>query len=163
MRLIARIWLVLLLSGCMSLAANELDDSFDRDVLVIVGSSHSCYLFDIYLAVTPAQTGRGLMYVRDLPETTGMLFVYDEDDYHSMWMKNTLIPLDMLYARADGTIATIHSNAEPHSLESLGPSEPVRYVLELNGGVTAKFRIDLNSRLIWQGMRQQTAAMDSAR
>ena len=156
-------WLVLLLSGCMSLAADELDGAFDRDVLVIVGSSHTCYLFDIYLAVTAAQTRRGLMHVREMPETTGMLFVYEEDDYHSMWMKNTLIPLDILYVRADGTIATIHANTEPHSLESRGPAEPVRYVLELNGGVTEKYRIDLESRLVWRGMGQQTAAMDSAR
>ena len=153
MRLIAKMWLVVLLSGCMSLAADELDDAFDRDVLVIVGSSHTCYLFDIYLAVTAAQTRRGLMHVREMPETTGMLFVYEEDAFHSMWMKNTLIPLDILYVRADGTIATIHANTEPHSLESRGPVEPVRYVLELNGGVTEKYRIDLNSRVLWRGMR----------
>jgi len=161
--LIARTCLVLLLSGCISLAADELDDAFDRDVLVIVGSGHSCYLFDVYLAVTPTQTRRGLMYVREMPATTGMLFVYDQDDYHSMWMKNTLIPLDILYVRADGTIATIHANTEPHSLESRGPAEPVRYVLELNGGVTEEYRIDLDSRVLWRGMGQQTAAMDSAR
>ncbi|MGB5164124.1 MAG: DUF192 domain-containing protein [Woeseiaceae bacterium] len=153
MKFIAKMWLVVLLSGCMSLAADELDDAFDRDVLVIVGSSHTCYLFDIYLAVTTVQTRRGLMHVRKMPETTGMLFVYEEDDYHSMYMKNTLIPLDMLYIRADGTIATIHTNTEPHSLESRGPVEPVRYVLELNGGVTEKYRIDLNSRVLWRGMR----------
>ncbi len=111
MKFIAKMWLVVhcYLSGCMSLAADELDDAFDRDVLVIVGSSHTCYLFDIYLAVTTVQTRRGLMHVRKMPETTGMLFVYEEDDYHSMYMKNTLIPLDMLYIRADGTIATIHA------------------------------------------------------
>jgi uncharacterized membrane protein (UPF0127 family) len=162
-KLAARICLVLLLSGCISLAADELDDAFDRDVLVIVGSSHTCYLFDVYLAVTSEQTRRGLMHVRRMPETTGMLFVYDQDDYHSMWMKNTLIPLDILYVRADGTIATIHANTEPHSLESRGPAEPVRYVLELNGGVTEKYRIDLDSRVVWRGMSQQTAAIDSAR
>ena len=129
-------------------ADEELDDRFDRDTLVIVSSDPACYHFDVFLALDYAQQRRGLMFVRELPETTGMLFVYEQSDYRSMWMKNTFIPLDIVFVRTDGTIANIVKNTEPQSLKSIASAEPVQFVLELNAGVTDKFGIDENSRLI---------------
>jgi uncharacterized membrane protein (UPF0127 family) len=91
------------------------------------------------------------MQVRQLPDMTGMLFVYDGDEYHSMWMKNTLIPLDILFIRADGTISSIAYNTEPQSLASIAALEPVRYVLELNAGMAERLSIDKYSRIDWDG------------
>ena len=84
-----------------AIAEESLDQVFAREVLIIEASEHACYRFDLYLAVNTAQQRRGLMHVRQLPEWSGMLFVYREPGMHSMWMKNTYIPLDMLFIRGD--------------------------------------------------------------
>ena len=145
-----RAWLLLLAGFAANVAADEaLDAAFDRDVLVIEASEHACYRFDIWLAVARPQQMRGLMYVRNMPDTSGMLFVYDSDDYHSMWMKNTYISLDIAFARADGSISNIVAHTEPQSLKSISSTDAVRYVLELNAGVTGRLSINEQSRLLW--------------
>jgi len=126
----------------------SLDEAFSKDVLIIEASTLACHRFDVYLAVNNSQHARGLMHVRNLPPTTGMLFVYERSDYLSMWMKNTFIPLDMVFARADGSISSVVRNTEPLSLRSIASIEPVNFVLELNAGITEKLFIDENSRLI---------------
>jgi len=130
-------------------AQDSLDDAFDRDVLVIV-AHQACYRFDIYLALNTPQQRRGLMGVRKLPATTGMLFAYRNDAYRSMWMKNTYIPLDMVFARHDGTVTNVIANTVPQSEESLTSSEPVAFVLELNAGTAQRLGIDEQSRLLWE-------------
>jgi uncharacterized membrane protein (UPF0127 family) len=132
----------------LAAADAELDRLFGRDVLIIAASRPACHRFDVYLAVTPPQRARGLMFVRELPATTGMLFIYEEDDYLSMWMRNTYITLDMLFVRSDGSVATVARQTEPLSLRSVVADEPVRYVLELNAGVAARLGIDEKSRLL---------------
>jgi uncharacterized membrane protein (UPF0127 family) len=134
----------------LSLPAQEpLAASFPSDVLVIV-ARHACYRFDIYLAVSPAQQRRGLMFVRELPEWTGMLFVYANEDYRSMWMRNTYIPLDMVFARGDGSITNVAHDTVPLSERSVSSSEPAAFVLELNAGTTVRLAIDEDSRLLWE-------------
>ena len=139
----------MLLLSAVTAAQDDLDAAFEKDVLIIHASNHACYRFDIYIAATTEQRNRGLMFVRSLPETTGMLFLYDFDAYLSMWMKNTYIPLDILFVRADGTVSSIAHETEPLSLRSIAALEPVRYVLELNAGVAEKLFIDQYSRLEW--------------
>lgn len=124
--------------------------AFVKDVLIIHASKHACHRLDIYLARNDEQRARGLMHVRHLPQTTGMLFVYEFDGYISLWMKNTYIPLDIVFARADGTVSSVEHNTEPLSLKSIAALEPVRYALELNAGVADKLSIDRYSRLEWQ-------------
>jgi uncharacterized membrane protein (UPF0127 family) len=141
---------ILLLLSLPIEAAEELpplDESFDQGVLVIDAEA-ACHRFHIYLARTRAEQRRGLMFVRNLPPTAGMLFVYREPAYLSMWMKNTFIPLDMLFVRADGSIASITAHTEPQSERSIAADEPVRYVLELNAGTTARLGIVPGSRLL---------------
>ncbi|MDX1515350.1 MAG: DUF192 domain-containing protein [Woeseiaceae bacterium] len=121
-------------------------------MLIVNASLHACYRFDVWLATERTQQIRGLMHVRDMPATSGMLFVYEDPDVYSMWMKNTYIPLDIAFARADGTIANIVRDTEPLSLASIASTEPVTYVLELNAGVTGRLSIDENSRLLWGPM-----------
>jgi uncharacterized membrane protein (UPF0127 family) len=138
-----------LLAQMAALGDEDLDRLFDRDTLIIEASEHACYRFDIYVAISDAQRSRGLMFVREMPQTTGMLFVYPGERRASMWMKNTYLPLDMVFARADGTVINVIRDTEPQSLKSLASTEPAVFVLELNAGVTARLHIDEHSRLFW--------------
>ncbi|MCK5325719.1 MAG: DUF192 domain-containing protein [Woeseiaceae bacterium] len=134
----------------LAIADEELDAAFDKDVLVIVAREHVCFRFEIHLAIDNEQHKRGLMFVRELPPMSGMLFVYPDEAYRSMWMKNTYIPLDILFARRDGKVSNIVPNTVPLSLESISSTEPVTFVLELNAGTTKRLSIDAGSRLIWE-------------
>jgi uncharacterized protein len=148
-RLVFAALAILLAFPATAQADDELERLFRRDVLVIVANAWACHRFDIYLAMDDQQRQRGLMFVRQLPATTGMLFVYDDAHMVSMWMKNTYIPLDMVFARADGSVASVARDAEPLSLRSIASTEPVTFVLELNAGTTRRLSIDRGSRLVW--------------
>lgn len=128
----------------------DLDATFELDQLQIVAGDGKRHMLDIYLATDYEQQRRGLMFVRELPETTGMLFVYEQAGMRSMWMKNTYIPLDIVFARADGTVSSVIHDAEPLSERSLSAIEPVNYVLELNAGAARRLKITPGSKLIWQ-------------
>ena len=148
-----RPWLLaMLIATTTSVAAadEQLDAVFDKDVLIVEASFPACHRFDIYLALDNRQRARGLMHVRDLPVRTGMLFVHDAEKRISMWMKNTYISLDMVFARADGSVSSVARNTEPLSLRSVSSVEAVRFVLELNAGTTERLGIDENSRLFWE-------------
>ena len=95
---------------------------------------------------------RGLMHVRSLPEFTGMIFIYRQAGIRSMWMKNTYIPLDMLFIRGDGSVASVIENTTPLSLESRRSAEPVNFVLELNGGMAARLDIGEQSRIVFTNL-----------
>ena len=125
--------------------ADKLSAAFETGTIIIEAEKDACYRFDVYLAIRREQQTRGLMHIRQLPEMSGMLFIYSVPDMRSMWMKNTYISLDILFIREDGTIANIEPNTEPLSLKSISSTEPVSYVLELNAGVASKLRIKPDS------------------
>ncbi len=127
----------------------SLEEDFDRDTLIIESDDGLRHEFDIYLATSFEQQRRGLMFVRKMPETTGMLFVYEDTDYHSMWMKNTYISLDLIFARIDGSVSSVIHGAQPLSLTSRASIEPVSYVLELNAGMARRLGIGSKSRIVW--------------
>ncbi len=127
----------------------SLDDAFNKDVLLIETASTGCFKFDIYLAITRQQQQRGLMFVRELPPFTGMLFPYKQAGLRSMWMKNTYIPLDIVFVRGDGTVSSIAANTEPRSLKSISAEEPIVFVLELNAGTASTLGIDNKSKLVF--------------
>jgi len=131
-------------------AVPSLDGDFDRGTLTIESDDGVQHEFDIYLAIKPDQQRRGLMFVRKMPENTGMLFVYERSDIHSMWMKNTYIPLDIVFARADGMVSSVIHDTQPLSLTSLSSVEPVNYVLELNAGTARRLNIGRKSRITWE-------------
>lgn len=147
-RALATVALLEMLFLASPAAGQDLDEAFARDAIVVVSSAGECYHFDVWLAVTRDQQRRGLMYVRDLPPFAGMLFIYPESEQHSMWMKNTFIPLDILFIGEDGGVSSIARRTEPLSLRSIASVEPVRYVLELNAGVTETLGIDEESRIL---------------
>jgi len=103
--------------------------------------------FLVELAVTPEETSRGLMFRRSLPEGQGMLFDFQRDQELSFWMKNTYIPLDMIFIRSDGRIHRIAENTEPLS-ERLVPSlGPARAVLEVIAGTARKLGLAPGDRV----------------
>ena len=144
---VALLLLPVLTSAAAADDAAELSASFAQGTIVIEADEGVCYRFDVWLAETAEQHRRGLMFVRELPRFAGMLFVYPDSAVRSIWMKNTYIPLDVLFIRADGTVSSIYRNAEPRSLTSMPSTEPIRYVLELNGGVTEELGIGPGSIL----------------
>jgi len=91
--------------------------------------------FHVELAQTPAERERGLMYRRSMKPDWGMLFVYGRDGDRRFWMKNTLIPLDMVFIADDGGVVGVVEGAEPMTLTPRAVGRPARYVLELNAGV----------------------------
>ena len=105
-------------------------------------------IINAYLADTPAKRAQGLMHVTDLPENAGMLFVFSQPRQVSMWMKNTVISLDILFLNPNGRIVKIHKNVEPLSLASITSHAKVKWVLELNAGVAAKLDLQPGYRLV---------------
>lgn len=101
----------------------------------------------VEIADTPETRETGLMHREEMAEDHGMLFDFAETRPVSMWMRNTLIPLDMLFLREDGTIARIARNARPLDLTPIPSGEPVRYVLELNGGAAQAYGAQVGDRL----------------
>ena len=96
------------------------------------------FTYKIELAVSGEQRTRGLMFRKKMPRDYGMLFDFYQTQKVMMWMKNTFLPLDMLFIRVDGAIAHIVENTTPHSLAIISSRFPVRYVLELNAGEVAR-------------------------
>ena len=105
-------------------------------------------VINAYLADTPTKRTQGLMHVADLPENEGMLFVFRPPRYVSMWMKNTVISLDIVFIKADGTIAHIHQDAKPLSLQSISSRNRVKWVLELKAGVAEKLSLRPGDKLV---------------
>jgi uncharacterized membrane protein (UPF0127 family) len=131
---------------------DTLDEAFGTDTLIISADRHACWFFDIYVAGNRAQQMRGLMHVRELPDFTGMIFIYQQAGIRSMWMKNTYIPLDMLFIRGDGTVSSVIENTTPLSLESRRSIEPVNFVLELNAGMAERLEIGDQSRIVFTNL-----------
>ena len=99
------------------------------------------------VAATDPAREQGLMYRNALPDDRGMLFVFETEVEHQFWMKNTLIPLDMLFIAADGQIAGIHADATPLSLASITVGKPSLWVLEVRGGWAARHGVAAGDRV----------------
>lgn len=106
--------------------------------------------FTVEVARTPEEQQQGLMNRPSLAPDRGMIFPHDPPRMASFWMKNTLIPLDIIFIRPDGTIVNIAENTVPLSLEPVPSLEPVAAVLELAGGRTAELGIRAGDRVEWQ-------------
>ncbi|HTO41640.1 MAG TPA: DUF192 domain-containing protein [Rhizomicrobium sp.] len=96
---------------------------------------------NVEMATSSEQQRRGLMYRRQMDSNGGMLFVFPRAGQISFWMKNTYLPLDMLFIRADGTVSSIAAHTKPRTLDPVPSTEPVKAVLELNAGRAAELGI----------------------
>ena len=99
------------------------------------------HVFDVEIAATPEKQALGLMFRTALPETKGMLFPHEAPREVTMWMRNTYIPLDMVFIRADGTVHRIEKRTEPLSERVIASQGPVAAVLEIAGGTADKLGI----------------------
>src|SRR5258708_1702532 len=112
-----------------------------------IASKSGVHVFAVEMASTPAEQARGLMDRRGLPEGQGMLFDFHHEQLTSFWMKNTYIPLDMIFIRGDGRILRIVENTVPLSEVLIPSGGPVRAVLEVNGGTAKKLGIAPGDRV----------------
>ena len=127
--------------------ARQLDRLFPRSTLRIATPDARIHTFKIWVADDEARRARGLMHVKELADDEGMLFIYPQEERIGMWMKNTYIPLDMLFVGADGRVAHIAANTTPHSLETIESKTPALAVIELRGGTAAKLNIRPGARV----------------
>jgi uncharacterized membrane protein (UPF0127 family) len=109
---------------------------------------------DVEIVSTPAQIERGLMFREHLPPDQGMLFLMTEERNWPFWMRNTLIPLDLIYIARDLTIAGIVENAEPRTEILREVGKPSLYVLEVNGGFCAAHKIAAGAKVQFEGVRR---------
>jgi uncharacterized membrane protein (UPF0127 family) len=108
--------------------------------------------FSIEVATTDEERARGLMFRRSLPENAGMLFIYDRPQQAAMWMKNTLISLDMVFIAADGRVHRIESHTEPFSTVVIESEGDVVAVLELNAGQADKIGLKAGDKVLYPGL-----------
>ncbi len=125
----------------LPLGAHAEDALLSKIEPLTIATEAGASLFTVEIADTDELRQRGLMFRQRMPEDRGMLFDFGQPRPVGMWMKNTYISLDMLFIRADGTIAYIAENTVPKSLDVVGVSEPVLAVLELAGGSAKRLRI----------------------
>jgi len=97
--------------------------------------------FAVEIADTEATRSRGLMFRENMPRSSGMLFVYDRPQQATFWMKNTMIPLDMIFADSTGVVTSVHANAQPQDLTTIDGGAGVKLVLEINGGLASRLGI----------------------
>ncbi len=124
----------------------------DRPAAVIHRADGTTVRVALEVMATPAGRERGMMYRGALPEDHGMLFVFPDEVDRSFWMKNTLVPLDMLFIAGDGHIAGIQADAVPLSTTPRGVGRPSRWVLEVNGGWAARHGVRAGDRVELRGV-----------
>jgi uncharacterized membrane protein (UPF0127 family) len=112
---------------------------FPQTSIVMLNDDGPCVLLDVWVAASPKNRSRGLMFIEELGTYEGMIFLYQQPIDIAMWMKNTLIPLDMFFIRSDKTVARIAENTTPLSTDTIYSGEPVQMVLELAGGSAARW------------------------
>jgi len=141
---------------CAALAYYSLgrDDDYYQSGLpiekaVVMKQDGGQHAFKLEIAAKPIDIEIGLMHRKYMPKNHGMMFQLGKTPRHiSFWMKNTLIPLDMLFVAADGSIANIHHNAVPQSLTGIPSQMPVTAVIEINGGRAAETGIKIGDRVL---------------
>ncbi len=119
-------------------------------VPLTIRSGNRTHRFRVEVARTVDEQAQGLMFRTALPADGGMVFPFNPPKYASFWMKNTLIPLDMIFIRRDGSIDRIAENTVPENLEPVGSGGEVAAVLELAGGTAARLGIEESATVTWQ-------------
>jgi uncharacterized protein len=149
--LAASLLLCVPISGCKSASSLATDGTAQLDViaLTLTTATGKSAALRVEVARTGEQQQRGLMFRESLGSNAGMLFPYASPQTVSFWMKNTVISLDMIFIRADGTIARIAAETVPYALDKVSSGEPVSAVLEIAGGRAAALGIAEGDRASW--------------
>ena len=138
-------------SSCMLFHSGRRALDFKGDphkYAVIQSDNKNTHIFKVTIADTPESQAKGLMFVTEMPDNEGMIFAYPKPTPTQFWMKNTLIPLDILFFDHQNKLIDIVHNAVPHDETPVGPLTPVCNVLEINGGLAREKGIEIGSRLI---------------
>lgn len=143
MKSLATLLLALLLSMPALPAA-----AFETSSLTIATADGTRHRFRVEVAISPQEQAQGLMFRESLAEDAGMLFVNQQERPMAMWMKNTLVPLDMLFFAADGRIVAIAEETVPLSETVISPGQPVKGVLEVPAGTSARLGIAPGDRVL---------------
>ncbi|GFE88160.1 DUF192 domain-containing protein [Steroidobacter agaridevorans] len=128
--------------------AKDLDRVFQRDSLQIATPDARLHRFNTWIADDDQRRQRGLMFIRKLRPDDSMLFIYPQPMTVAMWMKNTYVPLDILFVAADGKVIHIAENTEPHSLKTIESGGIVLGVVELPAGTAARLKITPGAQVI---------------
>ena len=130
-------------------AAHQDAEPMRKEALAIRDASGRCHRFRVEVAASTEQRMRGLSHRRTLAENAGMLFDFGgHGATATMWMKDTYLPLDMLFIRDDGRIARIERETQPHSTEHISAGTTVRAVLEINGGLSGRLGLAVGDRVV---------------
>lgn len=155
-------WSVLsIIFSCMASFAFAADAPCKEDLIFLRGDWGNAQ-FAVDVADTPDQRSRGLMFVDDMPTMTGMLFVYEREQTVSFWMKNTLIPLDMVFADGAGVVQRVHENAIPGDLTGIPGGANIQFVLEINGGMADRLGIGVGSEMRHPAIPDEVAVWSCA-
>ncbi len=147
-RALSRVLLLVLVLAPAVIGPAAADVDVPEGDLAIVTAGGARHDFRIELAVTPEQRAQGLMHREALAPDAGMLFVYARPQEVSMWMKNTLISLDMLFISAEGAVLRIAERTEPLSLASISSGSPAKGVLEVPAGTAARLGLRPGDRIL---------------
>lgn len=105
-----------------------------RTVSFLTAAGDTLSTVEVAVADEDSERNQGLMDIRDLPQSKGMLFIFEENQPRSFWMANTPLPLDIIFVNADKEIVRIHHNTQPFSEKSFSSGQPAKYVIETNAG-----------------------------
>jgi len=136
-------------------AAPEPLSAFPQSLLAIRTGAGKVVDFKIWEADTPKREEQGMMFIREMDEHTGMLFMFPKNKQVIMWMKNTYVSLDLLFLNAQGKIDYIAASATPQSEARIGPPTPEYAVLELKGGACERFGIKVGDKVLHKNFAKQ--------
>ncbi|ARQ03175.1 hypothetical protein DFP91_1592 [Pseudorhodoplanes sinuspersici] len=140
-------WHLVAVAAFLAFALGSFSASAAEKGTLEIVTKNGVHVFSVELAANDADRQKGLMFRKELPEGQGMLFDFKQDQDVSMWMRNTYIPLDMLFINADGRIRRIAENTTPLSERTIPSGGPVRGVLEVIGGTAKKLGIAPGDRV----------------
>jgi uncharacterized membrane protein (UPF0127 family) len=135
-------------TGCSAKSATAVSSA--TTIPLSIKSAKGLNRFNVEVARTPEEQERGLMFRPHIDSNGGMIFPMDPPRMASFWMKNTVSSLDLLFIRADGTIARIAADAVPYSMSPIDSGEPVAAVLEIAGGRAAELGISEDDKVSWK-------------
>jgi uncharacterized membrane protein (UPF0127 family) len=138
---------IILVAGAGYFAMQQ-GNGVHRETLIIQTAAGTSHKFKVEIARTTEEQNLGLMFREQMAQNHGMLFVKSPPVIESFWMKNTLIPLDMIFIKEDGTISKIHENAVPGSLDPISSEIPVAGIVEINGGLAKKLGIAVGDKVL---------------
>jgi uncharacterized protein len=128
-------------------AVTQQEMKFASEPLTVTTAKGVAHKFTVELALDDAQREHGLMFRKSMPADHGMLFDFGTSRRVMMWMENTPLPLDMLFLDATGAVTHIRENAVPYSEAIIDSEQPVKYVIELNGGIVKKLGLTIGDRV----------------